>query len=406
MKGGKESRLGEHVYLAALDGIRALAVVAVVLRHAASYDNTRIGRIASRGWYGVDTFFVLSGFLITWVLLSEHDVSGNISLSRFYVRRVLRLQPAYFSFIIFSLISFALAKRSELWPMFTALPLFLTYTLNIAAAGQWIGPLPSVEIAWSLCVEEQFYAMWAPVLRRLGAARAFRVAVGTVVFVSLYRCSLYLWMNWGHLWNMSATSFDRIYLAPDTRIDTCLIGCAAALALRSANFQTVWSSLEHSTWFPSAAVAVALTVIWYITGAEPVGGYRAWTVGSTFAATSVAGVILAIFLQPRSWPARLLAFRPLVFVGKISYGIYLFHVLVILAVRRTLHLHGIHDPSVAAELTVLATTLAGSVMVAWLHYRYVESFFLSLRPQVSPMQTAQKQNIGAHPPPVAAEAYR
>src|SRR6266536_3382155 len=103
VKGGERRRLGEHSYLAALDGIRALAVVAVVLRHAASYDNTRIGRIASRGWYGVDTFFVLSGFLITWVLVSEHDVAGTVSLRRIYIRRALRLQPAYFSFITFSL---------------------------------------------------------------------------------------------------------------------------------------------------------------------------------------------------------------------------------------------------------------------------------------------------------------
>ena len=126
--------------------------------------------IRSRGWYGVDMFFILSGFLITWILAVEVETTGTVSLGRFYRARTLRLLPAYLSTIVLVLAGsrlFEIAQGNQSYRLAELWPLFLSYTLNIWMATTAIWPW-GVSHFWSLCVEEHFYLSWSAVMKRWG----------------------------------------------------------------------------------------------------------------------------------------------------------------------------------------------------------------------------------------------
>jgi peptidoglycan/LPS O-acetylase OafA/YrhL len=233
-------------------------------------------------------------------------------------------------------------------------------------------------MAWSLNIEEQFYFLWPWCLRHLKPARALPALLGMIAAVALYRTALYTWINWGHFRVASVESFTQLYYRTDTRIDTILVGCAFALTFRGSRFCSLWARLASAKWYPSLAVFSLLGITWYVTD-YPFRGHiwRYYTYGATLAAIAAGFVIVGLFIQPESWPARLLSWAPLVLVGKISYGIYLFHPFVIGAQERVFHL--IENPGTAAQLTSFLLALSGSILVAGLHYRYVETGFLKLR---------------------------
>jgi hypothetical protein len=134
------NNLGYVRYIPAFDGLRAICIFFVIAFHVVSSDHFWLQDIARRGWCGVDIFFVLSGFLITWVLIAEQDKTDTINLPRFYMRRAMRLQPAYFSGLFaFSLLLF-LFHRAKFSVIAYALPYFLTYSLNLGLAFGFLGP--------------------------------------------------------------------------------------------------------------------------------------------------------------------------------------------------------------------------------------------------------------------------
>jgi peptidoglycan/LPS O-acetylase OafA/YrhL len=135
----------EHRYLPSLDGLRAICIAAVLFIHMPPPSgHPWLEAIRSRGWYGVDMFFILSGFLITWILAVEVETTGTVDLGRFYRARTLRLLPAYLSTILLVLAGahlFQIAQGNESYRLARLWPLFLSYTLNIwmAATAIWPG---------------------------------------------------------------------------------------------------------------------------------------------------------------------------------------------------------------------------------------------------------------------------
>jgi peptidoglycan/LPS O-acetylase OafA/YrhL len=189
-----------HTHVRAFNGLRGVAVLPVVLLHVGVQvlpDNALL-RELTRGWYGVDLFFVLSGFLITRILLGELEATGTIDVKRFYFRRLLRLIPAYVSMLTAVLIVAAVLAPQELREVPRILPSILigTYNYKIAGGGPHYGVLV---VIWSLCVEEQFYLIWPRVLRRLDLRRGLRWCIGAIAAFSVYRTGLYAFLNWGHL---------------------------------------------------------------------------------------------------------------------------------------------------------------------------------------------------------------
>ncbi|HEY7224533.1 MAG TPA: acyltransferase family protein [Micromonosporaceae bacterium] len=314
--GTATTRAPTFAYQPALDGVRAVAVLGVLLFH---------GGVAflPGGFLGVDAFFVLSGFLITSLLLAEHDRVGRVRLPAFWGRRARRLLPA----LLVMLAAVVVLGRVIVPPEDTALLrgdtlAALGYVANwrmiYRGSGyfaQTADPSP-LQHTWSLGIEEQFYLLWPLVvvlaLRwRRGRAGLLAVALlGTVASVvmsfRLYR----------------PDDPDRDYFGTDSRAQALLIGCALAILLARATVGNTGAGWDR--WLGGVALAGLAALAWLWTHAN---GSADWLYrgGLTIAALSVAAVLAHTVVHPRSVTARLLAVAPLVWLGRISYGVYLWH---------------------------------------------------------------------------------
>lgn len=307
-------------YSPALDGIRGVAILVVL---AFSMHRSWM----EGGYLGVSIFFVLSGFLITSLLLQEHRRSGQISLKNFYYRRALRLLPGLFALMLFISIYAAILqpieKARNTWKgvLYT-----LFYVANWAQIGDNAAGIGALSHAWSLSVEEQFYILLPLLLLGLlrgGLKKSWTVAV----FLSLIAASL-LWSVW--LWQGGA-HFLRLYFGSDTRAHELLIGCLAALLLdRGAIPQTKASrnALRLISAVSSAAIVYAFFRLPVQSGFLYCGGFA-------LVAAGTAAILIKVLLFP-SPLTRVFEFPALVWTGRISYGLYLWHFPVFEATRQLL----------------------------------------------------------------------
>ncbi len=374
-------RADRHTYVPAFDGLRGIAILPVVLLHVgvSTLPDGRLLFELTRGWYGVDLFFVLSGFLITRVLLAEIDATGAIDIKRFYFRRFLRLGPAYVSMLTAVLIGAIILDSPALARVPQVLPALVSYTYNyeVAAGGPHVNILV---VVWSLCVEEQFYLVWPWILRGLGVRRALVFCVVAAGALTAYRTGLYLLLNWQHLRHPTPASAIWIYFASDTRIGVILIGCAAALSIKHPRVRPLWRWMRQRRWFPQLALAAACACIIFVTGGYPSSAsWRSATIGYTLAACASAALISAILVQPWSAPARALSWQPLVSLGRVSYGVYLFHAGIAWLSLSVLKSTGWPADALGRFVVTTSVVLALAWIVAALHYRYVERWFMALR---------------------------
>jgi peptidoglycan/LPS O-acetylase OafA/YrhL len=293
-------------YQPALDGVRAVAVLAVLASHMFS----RLGS----GGEGVDVFFVLSGFLITTLLLQEHDSTGRISLRAFWWRRAARLLPALLVLFPIVAVAFALV-RPDGWRTSEAGALSALFYVSAWVRAGSFSELGWMGHTWSLSVEEWFYAAW-PLCMIVFLRRGSRVTgwiVAAACFAVVYR-----------LVSEQLRPYDYLYKAPDQRASQLLIGCAAGAGL----FALGERRSRFARAFVAAGVAGALVAGVTLSGlvAEHASLGLAYTSGqSTVIATASAAVILSIVAVPGWGLARTLTWRPLVWVGRRSYGLYLWH---------------------------------------------------------------------------------
>ncbi len=322
-------------YQPALDGLRAVAVAMVVVFHA----NTNL---LPGGWIGVDVFFVLSGYLITSTLGREQDRSGKISLPRFYMRRTLRLLPAFWCLLAFVMLTplFRVPKQD----IASAVLFAGTYMINWARAFHTL-PEDLLGHTWSLAVEEQFYLVWPALFILIRRRTPIRWIAAGIVAVLAWRVSLYL----------TGANFYRAYLGFDTRADALLLGCLLAF-LPSTSRLAAWAS---KSWpVPLAAIAfIALRCY--------ACGWFVQTIGFTVTALLAAWLIIGIRTQDRL--REVLSKPALVYTGKISYGIYLWHWPLMLLLREPFGMVGV----------VAAAAL--SYALASVSYETIERQCLSIR---------------------------
>lgn len=291
---------GSH--LPALDGLRAVAVFTVV----ASHSNLPL-RIP--GDLGVSAFFVLSGFLITRLLVRERERTGEVSIRRFYLRRTMRIFPAYYAFL---LLSYALdARAGQLWSN-TLLANALTYTVNYFNAFNH-HPSTSVAHAWSLAVEEQFYLLW-PLTFVILATRGRRALV---TGVSLAALGAVAWRSWLFLGAHVDPSY--VYNAFDTRLDNLAVGCLLALAVDYDTVVAAAGRVARRSWFPIVTLALLLTS--RIALPE---SYH-YSIGFTVDALLVATLIVQLLQLYRTRLWSWLEWPTVRYLGAISYPIYLYH---------------------------------------------------------------------------------
>jgi len=287
--------------ISSLDGLRAISIVMVLLGHLGGtrgFPGVNLG-VGDYAHLGVVVFFVISGFLITRLLLTEHTKKGHVSLKLFYARRALRLFPAAYAYIAcIALLALAgvvhLAAR-DFWHA-------LTYTANYLPRPAWeIGHL------WSLSVEEQFYLLWPCAIVALGPRRALWVAAGVILLGPFARSA-----DWFFL---TGTPYRDLSMFPMVA-DSLAMGCLLA---------RVRGWLELQGWylqlFQPAYSAGLLALILLI------NRFMGYMVVEVFG-TSAINVCLAILIHrcvycSHDWIGRALNWKPIAFVGVLSYSLYL-----------------------------------------------------------------------------------
>jgi peptidoglycan/LPS O-acetylase OafA/YrhL len=342
-------------HLPALDGLRGLAVLAVVVYH---YRPSWL----PAGFLGVDLFMVLSGFLITSLLLAEHARAGRVRLGAFWARRLRRLVPALLLLLV-ALAAYAAwiagnAQRDELrGDGIAALGYFSNWRF-IATGGTYVqafGDPSPLKHAWSLAIEEQFYALWPLVF--VGLVAAFRPAPAVMARVVLGLCVVGATASVIAMVVMYDPLRDpsRVYYGTDTRAHALLVGAALAALLRARPL------MEPGALRTATKVAATIAVVPVALAARQLDFYESglYRGGFLVFAVAVAVVVLGAPQGGRNPLRSLLEWRPLRALGAVSYGVYLWHwpVLVILDEGRT-GLDGVPLLSLQLAVTAAATALS------------------------------------------------
>jgi peptidoglycan/LPS O-acetylase OafA/YrhL len=312
------------------------------------YPSLHLGLISRNGWMGVDLFFVLSGFLITGILLDTKQPEGYFK--NFYARRGLRIWPLYYSALFFMFVIVPLLRPSEAHAVFEArsapwwaYPLFLQ---------NFLVPIPSsatglLGVTWSLAVEEQFYLVWPMVVRLCNETQLRTIAIAVICLSPPLRLYLSL-----HQVNIYSNTFCRL--------DGLMAGALLAVIIRSASFRP--SKFITRAWILFlVSVPLALVIETF---------HARWIGFSVIAAAAVAFVFLALF-STQIWLQAILTNRFLVYTGTISYGIYLLEKIP-LDVAKILHL-GSHP------FLSLALTTGATYTIAAVSWRFLEKPLLKVK---------------------------
>jgi peptidoglycan/LPS O-acetylase OafA/YrhL len=364
-----------------LDGVRGIAILAVLVDHTAMWINPvgpldrAVQAVAGSGWSGVDLFFVLSGFLITGILL---DAKGGRHYFRsFYARRVLRIFPVCYLAIALVVLSSLIPAVAHHFPdaagrVRGVQAWYWTYTTNylIAFHGWPAAPMRSAHL-WSLAVEEQFYLVWPALVLLVDRRTLARICIGLLVACPILRVALFL----------AGTPARALVVLTPTRMDTLALGALLAIAARSDGGLVAWRRvLGWVAVVSSLALASTLTFRPRLANESP----EIATIGfSLIAAVAAALVTFAATTPAGSLTHRFLAHPALRAVGRYSYAMYIFH----LPVVGLLHWRGLapdvmpvvlgsHLP---AQFVFTALCFALSYAIAFASWHVVEHPILKLK---------------------------
>ena len=348
---------GPHLaYRPGLDGLRALAVAAVFLYH--SRPHTDGSPWLQGGFLGVDLFFVLSGYLITSLLLVEWEARNRIDLRRFWARRARRLLPALVVVVLASLILAAIFARSDLaktrGDAVSSLLYYTNWHLIIANHSYFnlMGRPSLLQHLWSLAVEEQFYLIW-PLLLVPGLVLVGRKRLPMLVIAAIAASAALMWV----LYNPGGDP-SRVYYGTDTRAFLLLMGILLAL---------VWPAIERIRrglpvleLLGIAALVGSVLLFLRLEDFDPTL-YRGGDVAAAFCFV----VLIAAVAHPMTGIGEALGVAPLRWIGERSYGIYLWHWPVIALMRPGVDVPWTGPGVVVAQAAIVLTAAA-------LSYRYVE----------------------------------
>jgi peptidoglycan/LPS O-acetylase OafA/YrhL len=291
-----------------LDGLRAISVCLVVAAHmngilAHAIPFVPFWLYLNWGALGVQTFFVISGFLITQLLLKELNGTGTPSLKRFYFRRTLRIFPPLYAYLAVALV----LTLTGLWA--GNLKAFIpaaTYTSNYFAGGNEL-----VEHTWSLSLEEQFYLLWPAALLLLGTSKSIKLAIWVILLSPLSRIvTYYFWFDHRSLLNGML----------HTGLDSIMFGCLLALLWRNPKFNQRIQPFVRG-WVTALATLFVL-VLSPTLGSRFRGSYSL-VIGFTLNALCLSQILLYVVRVPNSRAGKFLNTRVLRHLGVISYGLYL-----------------------------------------------------------------------------------
>jgi peptidoglycan/LPS O-acetylase OafA/YrhL len=354
-----------------LDGLRGIAISLVLVFHcitgvvAERWPNPlAIAKHATQlGWSGVDLFFVLSGFLIGGILLSARESSNYFRV--FYFRRVCRIFPAYFAYLLFTFFCYryflpahsAVVSESFLpvMPWYS----YVTFTQNIWMASRVSLGGTVIAITWSLAVEEQFYLTLPAIIRWISPRVLPRLLLVGIVIAPLLRLALLI--------GLKSEAQGAVYTLLPCRMDALLIGVLLALLLRRASFREFIAGHVRWVWGGLSVLTIGMIYFNYLGEANP---FPTASFGYTWIAIFYATILVLALTQSTSFLARFLRNRWLRGLGVIAYGTYLIHVVVFTIVMTLLRGHtNIHWSfgDLATTLFSIALTI-GIAQTSWLIY--------------------------------------
>ena len=345
-------------YFGYLDGLRCLCILAVIWHHSPLMDPASPVQLLTRGFVGVDMFFVLSGFLITTLLLREERDSGTISLPAFYWRRALRILPAYLLLLTaMSLYWIGVKGQHELLPL---VPYYLLFLANFLPE-----QIPLMSVTWSLSVEEQFYLLW-PLTMLLLPLLAWR---RTLLLLALIGVFLAFALGAGAGLPRLQTQ-HAIFALPVMSYTALLSGALAAVLLNErTGFRLLWPLCGHRA---APVVFLALLLLWLQVSPE---NLKSWP--GAVMCLLMALFLVSLVMREDHALSRLLRFAPIRRIGEISYGIYLYH-LIGLHVANEL-VARLLPPGTGADVVVTLIYLPITLVMAELSFRLFERRFLALR---------------------------
>jgi peptidoglycan/LPS O-acetylase OafA/YrhL len=366
---------GGAVRVPVLDGLRGVAVLLVLAVHLTVLESAAVVDrmftfVAFLGWIGVDLFFVLSGFLITGILYDGRHAAHYYR--NFYVRRSLRIFPLYY---VVCFVTLVMAPSLALAPVLIGpAPLraewsYWVYLSNFAAAAERQLGTGVLIVAWSLAIEEQFYALWAPVVHRVRPRVLVRLCVGLVAAAAFLRAALVT----------VDTAPVAVYVLPFARMDALALGALVALLIRQ---QGVHALVRPALLVgPCAALLVVGTALW---DQDPTWrGTATQTVGYTANALMFASLVVVSLAGSTSRIGHVLASGWLRTFGKYSYALYLLHLPIRALVRD--HVYGpdqfasVLGSDLPGQLLFYGVSTAAALLTAWCSWHLLEKHFLRLK---------------------------
>jgi peptidoglycan/LPS O-acetylase OafA/YrhL len=359
-------------YIPEFDGFRGISILLVMLFHFWVYDGTAVvGKAVSYfarvGWAGVDVFFVLSGFLITKILLSSRDSPHY--WRNFYIRRSLRIFPLYYSIMTIMLLgalavkAFGISIDDPAIKMVDHIWISFLYLTNFAYALYGKNYVP-MDIVWSLAVEEQFYLIYPFIVRYASAIRLKQFLITAIVLAPMLRVASFV---------ATDGRWEPSYVLLSSRMDALAIGGLLVLVLRDHSDVARQRIASAAPWIGVAALLTLLTFNYH--------DVEVISLGYSLVALAAAAMMLRVLQYRELWFSRLLRNRALVYIGQISYGLYLLHLIGRVLVDQIMlrGMLGVFREDFTLALLRLTLLMGTAVILATISYYSFESPILRLK---------------------------
>ena len=311
--------------------------------------------------FGVDIFFFISGYLLTYLLVIEKEKFGKVNVPKFYIRRGLRIWPLYFFLVAVAplLVNWLGEKQPNYWPTIALVNNFETIHTQ-----QWTYPFSHF---WSICIEEHFYLIW-PLIVAFVPFKKLPVAIlGLIGFSWLYKISTYLFLD---------SNWYQLYLHTFSRMDVILLGGLLAVFYikKPFEFKLHWS-----------IVVIISVVLIFLLSFDDMSNYENMLNGVTrkFVYISLLGLLMMDLLFNPDRKKAMYRFKPLLYLGKVSYGIYMYgNILILIVIKKVMYGFGISN---IYFYFLLIFTL--SLIVPVISYELFEKPFLKLKQRFALVKT-------------------
>jgi len=354
-----------------LDGLRALSIIGVIWFHSwwgtPYYSRLAAMPVLRHGSFGVHIFFVVSGFLITTLLLREKEAFGAISLRAFYLRRALRIWPLYYAVLAIYVVIALVVERGTTRgnSFFHYLPSFATFTYTWFISANWPGGM--FNLAWTLATEEQFYLVWPVVLRFLRSLWSSVVILGVIALklaADHHLTDQFLPVGW---------------LPTRIVLSIALSICMGVLLAQTLHWPRGFKWLYYVIGWKWSAPVMLVAMLLSLAPAH---------FSFLLAFASTTALVGACVIREDNGLSALLVLRPIAFIGTLSYGMYLFNSMSVHVVHFLMARLGSEYPPL---IFVFAVGLATAM--AYLSYRYYESPFLALKSKYSRLPSVRVPQI-------------